>query len=74
MSSDGSSDDDTGVKKEEEDPTSSTTETQGSVMATAINLKPPSFISSSKSYEEYKREVKGWSLVTSVEIHWRDTL
>ena len=41
MSSDGSSDDDTGVKKEEEDPTSSTTETQGSVMATAINLKPP---------------------------------
>ena len=37
------------------------------VMATSMNLQPPSFVSDSKTYKEYKRELKGWALVTTVE-------
>ena len=37
------------------------------VMATTLSLQPPSFVSDTKTYDEYKRELKGWALVTSVE-------
>ena len=37
------------------------------VMATTLSLQPPSFVSDTKTYEEYKRELEGWALVTSVE-------
>ena len=37
------------------------------VMAAAIHVKPPTFISDTKTYEEYVRELKCWALVTNVE-------
>ena len=36
-------------------------------MATSMNLQPPSYVSETKTYEEYKRELNGWALVTNVE-------
>ena len=46
---------------------SADTQVQCVVMATALSLQPPSFVSETKTYEEYKRELRGWALVTSVE-------
>ena len=50
------------VKKEEENTTVEvpvdTQENKCVVMATSMNLQPPSFVSDSKTYENYKRELK----------------
>ena len=59
------------VVKEEEDTLADqpvdTQEVKCVVMATSMNLQPPSFVSETKTYEQYKRELNGWALVTSVE-------
>ena len=36
-------------------------------MAAVVKLEPPTFISDKKSYEAYKRELKVWSIATSLE-------